>query len=132
MSRTAADIIEIGRDLIAQKGALGHGNYLAWIEAEFGMSDQTARRFTHVAGTVGGKSNIVLDLPPSVLYALAAPSTEEPVREEVIRRAEAGEKVTTADVDLSDISLLEVQIRVIELGNANEGVPSMNDQLTTF
>jgi hypothetical protein len=78
MSRTAADIIEIGRDLIAQKGALGHGNYLAWIEAEFGMSDQTARRFTHVAGTVGGKSNIVLDLPPSVLYALAAPRPRNP------------------------------------------------------
>lgn len=98
MSRTAADIIEIGRDLSAQKGALGHGNYLAWIEAEFSMSERTARRFVEVAGMVVGKSATVADLTPAVLYALAAASTEEPVRDEVLRRAEAGEKVKASDV----------------------------------
>tara|TARA_R110002020_G_scaffold150446_1_gene327143 strand:- start:7053 stop:7166 length:114 start_codon:yes stop_codon:yes gene_type:complete len=29
------DIIEIGRDLIAVKAEIGHGNFLPWIEKEF-------------------------------------------------------------------------------------------------
>ena len=38
MARTAQDIIEIGRDLIDQKESVGHGHFLEWIEAEFGLS----------------------------------------------------------------------------------------------
>ena len=79
MSRTAQDIIEIGRDLIAVKALLGHGHYLQWLDAEFGMTDQSARNFTNVTERFG-KSKTILDFTPTVLYALAAPSTPEPVR----------------------------------------------------
>jgi hypothetical protein len=58
---------------------LGHGNFLPWIEAEFGMSEWTARNFMRVAEEFGGKSGTVPDLPPTVLYQLAAPSTPEPI-----------------------------------------------------
>lgn len=98
LRRSAEDIIEIGRDLIAVKSSIGHGNFLPWVEAEFGMSDQTARRFMQVADAYGGKSNIVLNLDPTALYALAAPKTPIEVREEIERMIEAGEVVTKATV----------------------------------
>jgi hypothetical protein len=66
MGNAAADIIEVGRDLIATKKAVGHGNFLPWIEAEFGMSDRTARRFMDSAETFGSKSEqFRICLPPS-------------------------------------------------------------------
>lgn len=75
MTRSAQDIIEIGRDLIAAKKSLGHGRFLAWIDAEFKMTDRSALSFVRVAQLYGDKSEIISDLPPTVLYALAAPST---------------------------------------------------------
>ena len=78
LRRSAEDIVEIGRDLIAVKSSLGHGNFLPWIEAEFGMSEYTARNFMRV-GDIYGKRGTVPDLQPS---ALAAPKTPLEVREE--------------------------------------------------
>ncbi|APO67248.1 hypothetical protein IE4872_CH01606 [Rhizobium gallicum] len=62
------------------------------------MSDQTARRFMQVADAYGSKSNIVLNLEPTALYALAAPKTPLEVREEIERMIEAGDVVTKATV----------------------------------
>lgn len=78
MSRTAADIIEIGWDLIEIKGQLGHGNFLQWIEAEFGMGQATAYRFIQAAENMAGRLITEISLPASVLYALSAPSTPNP------------------------------------------------------
>ena len=94
--RHARDVIEIGQALIRQKAKLGHGFYLKWIEAEFEMHEQTARRFVHVAERFG-KSNTMLDLTPTALFELAAPSTPEEVVAEVERRVAAGELVTAAE-----------------------------------
>lgn len=98
MSRTVEDIIEIGRDLIAVKKSIGHGNFLRWIETEFGMGISTAQNFVNAAIKFADKIPTVGNLPASVLYALAAPSTEEAVVEEVLERANNGEKVTKDDV----------------------------------
>ncbi|MCJ2016944.1 DUF3102 domain-containing protein [Methylobacterium sp. E-065] len=68
---------------------LAHGNFLPWIEAEFSMADRTALRFMQAAEAFAGKSATVADLPATVLYALASPSTPEPIREEFMREAEA-------------------------------------------
>jgi hypothetical protein len=38
-----------------------------------------------------GKSNIMLHLPPTALYELAAPSTPDEVRDQIESRAGAGE-----------------------------------------
>ena len=93
---TAADVIEIGQALIRQKAKLGHGNFLNWLAAEFGMSNPTASRFMNVAERFGSKSFSVKDLDLTALYELAAPSTPEEVRSEVERRIAAGELVTAA------------------------------------
>lgn len=98
MSRTVEDIIEIGRDLIAVKKSLAHGQFERWVEAEFGMTIKTAQNFMNVTAKFGAKSETVSLLPASVLYALAAPSTDNAVVEEVIDRASNGETVTRDDV----------------------------------
>ena len=100
MARTVENIIEIGRDLALAKKRLGHGNFLAWIDAEFGMSDQTARNFMNVARRFS-KSKTVLDLPmtQAALYLLAAPSTDDEVVDAALAKAEAGEKVGKPEVE---------------------------------
>ena len=96
MSRTAADIIEIGRDLIAVKEALPHGDFMRWLEAEFGMAGRTARRFMQSAERF--KLATVANLTPSVLYALAEPSTPDEVIAEAVDRVDSGETLTAATI----------------------------------
>ena len=63
--------------MTAVKAELPHGQFLPWIAAEFEMSDRTANDFMNVANRFGGKSAIISDLKPTILYALSAPSTYE-------------------------------------------------------
>ena len=100
LRRSVEDIIEIGRELTAAKKTLGHGHFLPWIDAEFGMSDQTARNLMNVHERFG-KSKRLLDLEVSqeALYLLAAPSTEPEVVDAAMEKAEAGEKVGKAEVE---------------------------------
>jgi hypothetical protein len=93
-------IVAIGAELVKVKAAIGHGHYLPWLEAEFGWSERTAQRFVAVHECFG-KSDTVADLEQidvSALYLLAAPSTPEPVREEALEKAAAGERITQAGV----------------------------------
>lgn len=99
MQLAAESIIEVGRELIQQKKDLGHGNFLAWIDAEFGMSTRTSQNFISVAERFSDKYATVAHLAPTALYALAAPSTPEPVREQVLERAASGEKVTAKEIE---------------------------------
>lgn len=79
--------VEIGKDLIEQKSSLGHGSYMKWIETEFQWSQSYADKFVHVARTFGDKLPSISNLGATALYALAAPSTPEPIREQVLERA---------------------------------------------
>ena len=72
-------IIEMGQHLIEVKAAIGHGNFLPWLEAEFGWSDRTAARLIRVAEKFDKLSNLD-SVSPSALYILAAPSTPDDVR----------------------------------------------------
>jgi hypothetical protein len=88
-------IIEIGRELIAAKAECGHGNWLGWLEQEFGWHENTARNYMNVAAQFGSKSTTIVDLEsPSIttaaLYALASPRVPQIVRDEAVERAEAG------------------------------------------
>jgi Protein of unknown function (DUF3102) len=98
--RVVADVIEIGARLTECKRICGHGNWLPWLKREFGWKEQTARNYMAVhalslkSPTVGD-----LDIPMRGLYLLAAPSTPETVKTEIIARAEAGEPVLVAEVE---------------------------------
>lgn len=98
MKRTAQDILEIGQKLIEVKTKLKHGQFGAWLKAEFNWTERTAQRFMRVAEQFSGKTDNLseLSLAPSALYLLAAPSTPEKAREEAVARAKAGERVTYA------------------------------------
>ncbi|WP_442957069.1 hypothetical protein [Phreatobacter sp. AB_2022a] len=69
-----------------QKKALGHGDFLPWIEAEFEMHRDSAHRYMTIAEEMGSNVEHVRHLSPRAPYALAAPSTPESVRENCLRR----------------------------------------------
>lgn len=94
MRRTAADIVDIGLKLIEVKVMLLHGNFGVWLESEFGWSSDTAQNFMRVARSFKNRNFRDLDIAPSALYALASPSSSEPLRQQIIERAEAGEHIT--------------------------------------
>jgi hypothetical protein len=103
-SRIVSDVAEIGCRLTQVKVIVGHGNWLPWLDREFGWSEDTAERFIRVHEFVEGLSNsasvrnLILTLPVSAVYLLAAPSTPVEARDAIIERAEAGEPVSVADV----------------------------------
>jgi N6-adenosine-specific RNA methylase IME4 len=89
-----ADLVEIGRLLTECKERLSHGAWLPWLDREFKWSDQTARNFMHLyAMAAESKTVLNLDLPLRDLYRLAAPSTPEDARTEVIDRVAGGERL---------------------------------------
>jgi hypothetical protein len=96
--RTAQDVIEIGRRLSEAKEIAGHGRWLPWLEREFGWSDETARKFMRAADVVGDKFQQSWDLPVSALYLLAAPSTPDDVREQVVALTESGEQLSLEQI----------------------------------
>jgi hypothetical protein len=92
--KSAQDIIDIGNKLIEVKTQLGHGNFGAWLDGEFGWSESTALRFMHVGQQFKSITVTDLNIQAKALYLLAAPSTPEPARLEAVQRAEAGEAIT--------------------------------------
>lgn len=95
-------IIEIGRELIAAKAEVAHGNWLDWLDAEFGWSERTARNFMRIAEAFKSARLADFDsltIDATALYALAAPDVPQPVRDEAVARAEAGEHITKAEAD---------------------------------
>lgn len=97
MQLAAESIIEVGRELIEQKKALGHGNFLPWIDAEFGMGERVAQNYMRVCNEFGANTNRVSDLSFKAMLALSYAPAE--VREQVEERASKGEKVTAAEIE---------------------------------
>jgi hypothetical protein len=101
-NRVIGDLIEIGRRLVdARDNRCKHGEWLQWLEREFGdWSRQTADNYIHVFESFGQIANRVgnLNIDCRSLYMLAAPSTPEAARDEVIERSEAGERMTPAQI----------------------------------
>jgi hypothetical protein len=96
VQRTARDIWEIGSRLLDVKARLGHGRFLDWLGAEFDLDERTAQNFMNVARRLKSETVSDLAIGNKVLYMLAAPSVPEAAREELVARAQKGEKVTPA------------------------------------
>lgn len=94
MRRTASDIIYIGQKLKEVKEQLGHGYFRRWLKVEFDWGIWTATKFMQVADKFKCVKITHLDIAPSALYELAAPSTPEAARGEAIDRANCGETIT--------------------------------------
>jgi hypothetical protein len=70
---------------------------LEWIDREFGWKERSARNFMNVYRNVSPhlKTATVADLQIEFRahYLIAAPSTPEPARDEIIRRGKNGERI---------------------------------------
>lgn len=95
--KTGEQIIEIGKILIQVKVDIPHGQFLPWLDAEFGWSQQSASNFIRVAEHFGKLPNFS-NFAPSALYALASNSVPDEIRDEFVAKADAGEKVTHKEV----------------------------------
>lgn len=91
--QTTLDIIAIGQDLRLVKAQLDHGDFITWIEKEFGMTIRTAQRWMQAAKFAEGKNDIVSHLPQQTILLLAAPSTPNFIKKKVIADLEAGHPV---------------------------------------
>lgn len=129
MQRTAQDIIEIGKDLIAVKEVLGHGHFLSWIEAEFGMSERTAYRFTNVAERLASKLATVATFTPSILYELAAPGTPDEVVEAVVHKAAEGDNVSRDEIKELKKQLAEQRDKVRDAKATERDVLTQLDEI---
>jgi hypothetical protein len=96
VTKSTADMIEIGGDLLAIKERLEHGQFVDWIERELGIGIRSAQGYIAIAKLAKGKSETVSLLPPSTARILAAKSTPPTIVEQIIVRAGAGDLV--ADV----------------------------------
>lgn len=94
MRRTTQDIIDIGNHLIVVKNKLEHGRFGKWLSAEFSWEERTARRFMSVATVFKTDSVSDLTIGAKALYLLAAPSTPDEARQEVLELAKTGVPIT--------------------------------------
>lgn len=129
MRRTAEDIVEIGRDLIAVKDRIGHGNFGRWLEGEFEMDERQARRFMGVASRFAAKTDKLSVFTPSVLYELAAPSTPDEVVAKMEAKAEAGEKVSLEEVKVLKRAAAEAEKARDEAEKRAADIAQQNDLL---
>ncbi|NJR39335.1 MAG: DUF3102 domain-containing protein [Leptolyngbyaceae cyanobacterium CSU_1_4] len=99
LQRSAQDIWEIGQRLADVRVQLKHGQFEAWLKAEFDWSRRTAYNFINVYETFQERANLAqIDIATSALYLLAAPSTPQGVRDEYLQQAREGKKVTHKDL----------------------------------
>ena len=90
-------IVQVGADLIRIKERLPRGEFGKWLKAEFNMTERTAQNYMSAAELVG-KYETVSVLKPKMLYLLAAPSTPEPTRQEILGRLNHGEAPSDQEI----------------------------------
>jgi hypothetical protein len=102
--RAVEAIVEIGRELAAVKAKFGEhrdGRYTKFVTKRLGWSLDSATNFTNVyrlsqSPKISDFSGLTISA--SSLYLIAAPSTPNPVRDEVLAKAATAEGVTHAEV----------------------------------
>jgi hypothetical protein len=85
--RTLENLVAIGRHLLEARKLVGSGGWLSWLKQEFAWSESTARNLMRLAAHPQRVAD--LKIPVRSLYLLAAPSTPEPVRKKLLKKAKA-------------------------------------------
>jgi Protein of unknown function (DUF3102) len=93
-------IIDTDNALLDINSALPHGTWLAWLRLEVDFDERTARNYMNAAH-LAHEYCIDPSLPASVLYKLAEGRTPKAVIEEIVARAEAGERVRLSTVEVA-------------------------------
>lgn len=104
--RTAQAIVEVGSMLIDVKERLPHGQFTLWLQVEFNWDIRTAQNFMSVATMFKNETSFAfakdlldkISIDQSALYILAAKSTPQKIRHEILERAYQGEPFTKSKV----------------------------------
>lgn len=97
LKQTGLGIIEIGKALIDVKERIVHGNWLTWLETEFGLKERSAQDFMRIAENEKLKSAnfaLIANFQSTALRLLFAQSAPEDAQDEALASAEAGEMIT--------------------------------------
>jgi hypothetical protein len=99
LRRTVLDVWEIGRRLKEAKAILGHGRYLPWLDAAFGLSESTAKGWVRVVDAFPTREAIgrFLNADVSAVKLLAADGTPAEVRERAAGRIAGGGYLSHGD-----------------------------------
>lgn len=84
---TEKSLLANGRELMAIKDDLGRGLFGPWVEAEFRWTARTAQNYIAVADRLADNYHYLTYLPSPTIYRLAAKSTSDAVRLNVINAA---------------------------------------------
>jgi hypothetical protein len=91
----AADIIAIGKELLAAKDTLDHGQFGPWLKHHWGWSARSAERMMQAAIAFGKYDNLSnLTIDQSALYLLSSDKCPENVCDEMLSQAESGGRIT--------------------------------------
>ncbi|MEL4894535.1 diguanylate cyclase domain-containing protein [Crocosphaera sp. Alani8] len=94
LRRCAQDIYIIGYNLCQIKQQLKHGEFRIWLKTEFDWSVSAANKFMHVSQRFCLDDLEEVEISPSALYVLAAPSTPQEVRNQALIKAKQGQTIT--------------------------------------
>jgi hypothetical protein len=122
IAKTTADLIDLGRHLIAAKQHIGHGLFIPWVEGEIGISGRTAQRYMAIAQLAEAKNDSVSLLPPTILHRLAAPSAPLEVVDYVIGQANDGVIVQDSVVAMMIADARRSQTRAKKSVSPDSGV----------
>jgi hypothetical protein len=92
-----ATVLDVGRELLAAKSRVDHGQFTAWVEAECGLTIRTAERMMRVAELVGENDKLSY-LPADGLLALASRTAPRPAVAGIIARIATGEQPSAAEI----------------------------------
>lgn len=87
--KSVEHLLKVGLDLIEAKKLCPDGMWVEWLGQNFGMSIRTAQNLMAVAREFSGRE-ISGDISNKVLYALAAPSVPESVRDIALGESASG------------------------------------------
>jgi hypothetical protein len=90
--RTVESMVVIGRELTAVQAKLPHGQFLPWLEQEFGWQRSTAYNLLQLAAKFPTVGNLPTGIGLSALYQLTA--APDSALAEAQSRQQAGEKIT--------------------------------------
>lgn len=87
-------ILEIGQELLAAREEARHGTWAAFL-SRCGVEERTAQNYMRVAEQFGDKPEMISALPPTALYALAAPTANPVVVQAIIEEVQSGAPAPT-------------------------------------
>jgi hypothetical protein len=97
IAKTTEGLIEVGRNLVAVKQHLNHGQFIDWVEIEVGIDKRTAQSYMAIARLAEAKGATVALLPPTTAHRLAAISAPVEVVDHILDRAVKGEWLGGSD-----------------------------------